>query len=723
MMSSIFDPTRRPQSIPRCFRRPLFRRASGLQFAWLIAVTTSNIAFGAEPGKLAGHWEGKIDIPNVALKFDIDFAMSDGTLSGDISIPVQNASNLALADIAVDGDKVSFAMVGVGGDPKFSGSFTEDGETITGTFTQGGGALDFTMTRGVNRAAKAVDALQGFDDFVNKALDDWRTPGVAIAIVVEDEIVLAKGFGFRDLNKKLPVTTKTLFSIGSSTKAFTTFVLATLIEDGQLEWDKPVMDFLPDFRLFDEYATQHITTRDLVTHRSGLPRHDLVWYNSSATREQLYRRLRYLPPNEELRAKWQYNNLMFMTAGYLIERLTGDTWEHAVRARIFDPLGMNGTSFDKLERGQATEGAVGYQEKDDKLERMSYRLITNVGPAGSIDSNVEDMARWLMLHLGDGKIDGKQVIGDTALEELHTPQVVMTGIPTKPEESPSSYAHGWMTNTSRGHFRVLHGGNIDGFSALVTLYPRDRVGVVALANKNGAAMPGLVTRQAVNQIFGIDDSNWYAEALAKRATAKASQEEADEKKDLVRKTGTHPAHELDAYVGVYEHLGYGTLTITQDNERLQMTYNNIDTPLEHWHYEVFNGLENPDDRVFEDQKIRFLSNMKGEVSAVVSQFELLSDEIVFARKPEAVMSDPEYLAKFLGEYELSGQQVTVGIKGGVLTLHVPGQPRYELEPDREDEFNLKGLAGFSVRFFKDDDATWIARFNQPNGVFDAKRKS
>ena len=693
----------------------------GWSFAWVIAVTLSTSASGGELDRLAGHWEGKIETPGAAIKFDIDFTVNDGVLSGDISIPVQNTSDLALSDITLNGDEVSFAMVGVGGDPAFAGSFSEDGESITGTFSQGGGAFDFTMTRGASRAAKAVDALGGFDDFVNQALDDWLTPGLAIAIVVEDEIVLAKGFGLRDIDKKLPVTTKTLFSIGSSTKAFTTFVLAALIEEGRMEWDKPVTNYLPDFRLYDEYATQHITPRDLVTHRSGLPRHDLAWYNSPATREQLYHRLRFLQPNEELRAKWQYNNLMYMTAGYLIEQLTGDTWEDAVRERIFKPLGMNSSSFEKLEQGQATEGAVGYQEKDDKIERMNYRLIANVGPAGSIDSNVEDMAWWVMLHVGDGRINGKRIIGETALEELHTPQIVIPGIPTKPEESPRSYAHGWMTNTSRGHFQVAHGGNIDGFSALVTLFPRDKVGVVALANKNASPLPALATRQAVNLIFGHDDPNWYAEALEKRAKAKESQEDADEKKEIVRKTGTHPAHDLEAYAGEYDHPGYGTLTIELEGEKLRMVYNNIETPLAHWHYEVFNGLENPDDRAFEDHKIRFLTNMKGDVSGVASRFEMLVDEIIFARKPEAVMSDPEYLAKFLGTYELAGQQITVGIKGDVLTLHVPGQPRYELEPDRDDEFNLKGVAGFSVKFFKDEDETWIARFHQPNGVFDAKR--
>ncbi|MGB2984470.1 MAG: serine hydrolase, partial [Phycisphaerae bacterium] len=512
----------------------------------------------------------------------IDFEKKGDAWEGKISIPMQNAKDIPLANITVEGVNVAFDMPGVPGDPKFSGEFSEDGEKISGEFTQGGVTATFKLERKEDRGPAAREALEGFEEFIDQALRDWETPGLAIGIVLDDEVIYARGFGLRDIEKELPVTPETLFAIGSCTKAFTTFVLGMLVDEGKLDLDKPVGDYLPGFRLYDEHAGTHLTPRDLVTHRSGLPRHDLAWYNSDFDRATLVERLPYYQPNKDLRETWQYNNMMFLTAGYLAGQLAGGTWEQAVRERIFDPLGMTQSNFSVDDSQKAPDFALPYEEKDDEIRKMAFRNIDNVGPAGSINSNIEDMTKWMMVHLNKGKLGGKEIINKATLTDMHTPHMAIAAIPEEKEFSPASYGLGWMVDTYRGHYRVHHGGNIDGFSALVTLFPRDGLGIVTFANKNAAAMPKLATIHAADRVLGLEYKDWNGEALEKWKLGKQARKEAEEKKETLRKPGTKPAHALEEYAGEYEHPGYGLLKIELKYEQLVMVVNNIVTPLVHW---------------------------------------------------------------------------------------------------------------------------------------------
>jgi len=278
-----------------------------LDIPFILFVFFALIALGqapaAPPQDLAGHWEGTIDVPGSKLEVNLDFVkQTDGTWKGDISIPIQGAKDLPLAGIKVEGTDVAFSISGIPGDPTFKGQMSADGAKISGKFSQGGGSFPFELARAADPAAKAKKALEGFDEIVAKGLAQLKVPGAAIAIVKDKEIIFSKGFGFRDVDGKLPMTADTLMAIGSSTKAFTAFTLGTLVDQGQVEWDKPVRNYIPWFRLYDAQAGERLTPRDLVTHRSGLPRHDLVWYNNrTATREDLVRRLAYLPPTADLR--------------------------------------------------------------------------------------------------------------------------------------------------------------------------------------------------------------------------------------------------------------------------------------------------------------------------------------------------------------------------------------------------------------------------------------
>src|SRR4051794_14282864 len=326
-------------------------------------------------------------------------------------------------------------------------------------------------------AEPARNPFDGFEGFVDNVLKDWNLPGLAVGIVQSNKTIYAKGFGFRDVEKRLPVTTNTLFAIGSTTKAFTCAVLGTLVDEGKLDWDKPVRNYIPEFRLKDSHATELTTPRDLVTHRTGLPRHDLVWYGStSISRREVMQRLAYLEPSHAFREKFQYNNLMYVVAGHLIETITGQRWEENVRQRIFAPLGITNSNFSVRDSQRVTDFALPYREEKDEVKRIPFRNIDLVGPAGSINSSIHDMIPWLMLNLNKGKHGDRAIINASTLADIHSPQMTTGATVERADSSQPVYCLGWGISTDHGHRRLAHGGGIDGFITQVILYPDDALG-------------------------------------------------------------------------------------------------------------------------------------------------------------------------------------------------------------------------------------------------------
>jgi CubicO group peptidase (beta-lactamase class C family) len=675
------------------------------------------------PG-LAGHWTGEIRIPGSLLTIDVDFIAGEtGAWRGDISIPVQGARDLPLEQIGRAGDEVTFAIAGVPGNPAFKGRIAADGLSIRGDFSQGGVTFPFQLDRAPDSQAAASGDLGDLDGLITAAMKTFNVPGLAVAVVKGADVVYMKGFGFRDMDQQLPVTPDTLFAIGSSTKAFTTFVLASLVDEGKLEWDRPVRTWIPGFNLSDPFMSERLTPRDLVTHRSGVPRHDLLWYNNeSASRKELVAKLAFVAPNADLREKWQYNNMMFLTAGYLAEAVTGVTWEQAVRMRILDPLGMARTNFSVTDSQKDADFAYGYREDEEKLARMPFRGLTNMGPAGSINSSVREMSHWVIMNLNQGRFGERQVIGPASLAEMHRPQMAMGVVPQRADILPSGYGLGWFTESYRGHPHAHHGGNIDGFSAMVSLFPNDGVGLVILTNLNGTPLRDLLVRHVADRMLHLEPVEWIADAAGKRALGKAAEKEAREKKFATRRPGTQTAHPLEEYAGDYLHPGYGRVTVNCRDGRLEIRYNGIATPLEHWHFETFNGLK-AGDPTFEDMKYSFRTDVNGHVAAVAAAFEGAVEDIVFARQPDAWMSDPAALARFAGEYELAGQVVTISVKGDALVATIPGQPAYDLVPGLGGMFALKQARVVSLRFVTDAaGAVSHVEMYQPGGTYTVKRR-
>ena len=664
---------------------------------------------------IAGRWDGAIALPAQKLEIHVDFEPAGSGWKGDIDIPAQNASNLPLAAVVVDGPRVSFQIAGVPGTPAFSG--TVAGDTINGDFSQGGATFPFTLTRGAKPDPAA--RVAGMDDFITTALKSWDVPGLALAVVADGRVVWAKGFGQRNIEKNLPMTADTLLPIGSITKSFTTLAMGMLVDEGRLEWDKPVRTYVPEFRAADEILTARLTPRDLVTHRTGLPRHDLVWFNNQdLSREQIVGRLAHLGASEDLRARYQYNNLMFLAGGFLVERLTGKPWEEVIRERVFAPLDMKRSTFSDAEAERDPDHARGYREDDGRILLRPFREVGNMGPVGSISSSANEMARYALLQLNRGKVGDRQLVQPSTLREMHTPQVSHGTLPDQPELGPASYGLGWNIDTYRGKLRVAHGGNIDGFSALLTLFPNDGLAVVALSNANGTAMPGIIRNHIADRMLDLPARDWNGEALGRRELARKVAKDAEKKKTATRKTGTAPSHAIDDYAGEYENPGYGVLKIDRlSGNELQATYNRIVTPLEHWHYDTWNGREVEQDPTFADMKYLFWTDFAGNISAVEASFEPRVDPIVFRKRPDARLSDPKHLARFAGDYLLGPQAINLSLRGNKLVMTIANQPPYELVPDIDGWFNLKGLTGFRARLSEE-----TIELSQPNGLFTATRQ-
>ena len=692
--------------------------------ALLVVLIVSTTAWAESP--FDGHWQGAIDLPAGTLELDIDITSdADGRLSGDISIPVQQIRDRALGSFAASGNTVSFVIPGIPGAPTFEGALSEDGATLSGPFRQGGAELTFSLRRGDDPAVAARAALEGFEAVVEKAVADFNVPGLGIAIVAGGEVVMARGFGHRDIENDLPMTADTLFAIGSTTKAMTATVLGMMVDEGKLDWDAPLVRYLPRFRLEDPMVTARITPRDLVTHRSGLPRHDLLWYsNNAGTRAEMIERFGHLELTADLRERFQYNNLMFMTAGYLAGQLDGTTWEEATRQRLFAPLGMDRSTFSVADSQKDADHALPYYENDDdQLVRLPFRPIDLIGPAGSVNSSVNEMATWLRFNLSGGEHEGEPLILSSTLADIHAPHMTLS--PAGPESriSQNAYGMGWMVEVYRGHRRVQHGGGIDGFVTSVAFYPDDDLGIVAFTNR-GSGLSTLVSQTAADRVLGLEPADWIGKALERMKEGQEAAEEAEAKKDAVRVESTAPSRSLDAYAGTYRDPGYGTLTVRHEDGALHATFNGIDTPLAHWHYDVWKGdPADEKDTTFRDMTYQFRADFDGQIAELVVPFELTATPIVLAKQPDAAMTDPTFLAGLVGTYEgATGQRGEIKLSGTTLTVHLPGQPVYTLVPEVSGRFGIEGLQGFTVGFETDAEGQGTTlTFFQPNGVFTSKR--
>ena len=576
------------------------------------------------------------------------------------------------------------------------------------------------------KAERAKKVLEGFDEEVADSLTGYQIPGAAIGIVVDGYVVYSKGFGLRDREKKTPVTADTLFLIGSCTKAFTAFAMGCLVDEGLANWDDRIVDWIPDFRLSDQYASQMLTIRDLLSHQTRLPRHDYIWYNSNLTRTELFQRIRYLDLALDNCEHFHYNNLMYMTVGMAMEKIANKKWEDLVSQKILNPLRMTHTGFSSAEMKKSSDYALPYIEKEDGLKRMPIRDFTLIAPGGGMYSNSNDMCRWMQLQLKHGEWQQKSLISFATFKEMQAPQVVVSGYPESKEEQVRAYGLGWYIQSYLGSLNVMHDGTLDGYMSAVSLLPQKDIGVVVLCNKNLTAWPRLVIMEAFDRILEMPRNGWLKEGLEGLAKNKEMQQENQKKESLNRKVGTAPSHSLEDYIGEYENPGYGIFNVEYVDGVLRVVYNNLIFPLEHWHYDVFNitGASEETFISLKNIKATFRNNVNGDICEVVVPLETKTPDVVFVRKPKDSLSNIAYLRSFAGVYEIYSYTVEILLRNQVLYAIIPGQPMYELTPTGENEFSIKSFTGFTVRFVMDaNHQVEEALLIQPYGiVYTAKPK-
>ena len=584
------------------------------------------------------------------------------------------------------------------------------------------------MTAGLGFSAqeqKITQKLQGFDAYMKKILKDWNAPGVGVGVVADGKLVFAKGYGYRDMEKKLPITPKTLFQIASNTKLFTAVAAGMLVNEGKLTWDKPVRDSVPAVRFYNNELNDTVTLRDMLGHRTGITRHDMIWYQTDLSRKEVFERLKYLEPKEPLRQAFIYNNMMYIGAGYLIELLSGKPWEEFVRERIFAPLGMNASRFSIADMLQQPDYGVLFTEKRDSAELYKipyYEDAVAVAPAGAIISNIDDLSHWLIALMSDGKYGGKQALPADVLKATLQPGIAIPNTAAEMmgyyEELNSAYGMGRFTSSYRGHLLTSHGGDLDGFHSQVSFMPREQIGVIVFViGDHCASLYDTVSYNVYERLLGMSQTPWSERQLEIRKKGKKAGTEGRAKAGADRVPNTSPSHPLADYAGAYEHPAYGILKIGLKDGQLQFDFHRIRFPLTHFHYDRF---DTPNDERFGIWSVNFGTNPQGDIDKIAMSLD--EAEAVFTRKPESL--GRELLQQLAGPYETpTGFTIQVALKeDGILYVVIPGQPDQPLVHYKGLQFRIKEFSDLVLEFVMEDGRVKAIKQRDPSGEYTLTRK-
>lgn len=436
---------------------------------------------------------------------------------------------------------------------------------------------------------------------IHDSLARWDVPSVSVCAVRDGQVLFAGGIGARD-GALSPADGKTIYEIASCTKAFTAAAAGVLATEGKLDFDAPVIEYMPDFRLSDLYAQNHLTVRDFLSHRSGLPRHEYAWYGTGFTREELYRNLRYLSVNAPIRYRFQYSNFNYFIAGCLIERISGMKIEDFLKEKLLSPLGMDRsyTRFSEIRRHR--NSALAFDHAQDYTMSGVREIPYYASPAendaagtgdptaaaGCILSCAEDMGKWLLFNLNGGLAGGREIVKKEYLDLIRSPHIYIGADPDySPERGPVSYALGWEYSIYRGRPMVQHGGNINGFSSSMALLPEDGTGVFVSANMNVTLLADAVALEVLDELAGAEDGRWTERLYRANEALFAHVREVYAAGSAEPVPGTHPSHDPSAYAGDYEAPGYRRFRIEEKDGRLTADFNTFRTALRHWQYDSF----------------------------------------------------------------------------------------------------------------------------------------
>ncbi len=537
-----------------------------------------------------------------------------------------------------------------------------------------------------------MSRLTDLDAYVPAAMESWSCPGVALAIVRGDEVLHQGVYGWGDVENQAPLTAGTRFAMASVTKSFTAMSAALLVDEGKLEWDKPVQEYMPEFILDDAYATRHVTVRDMLSHRTGLPRHDWAAWRLDISRAEFVQRMRHFKFSATFREKFQYNNLMYYAAAHLVEKLAGQKWEDFVQARLFAPLGMAASNFQPAPPQAGQTNALGYRVDRDAagraqgLVRMPFGQHTELSPgsAGALFSTLADLTQWLKVHVNAGRAGNVQLVSPDNLKQMHLPHTVIPGGGYNEAlmgHTIFTYGLGWFVEPYQGQTLVQHGGNVEGHSLMIGCVPQAKLGVVALTNIAQLPLRDVLLFESLDRALDLPDRDWNTKFHALYDPLLAGQAQAKQTAAQERVAAAPPSHPLETYLGEYAAEGYPDFAVRLEAGQLQArTVGSFDwSGLRHYHYDVFEWhLADFDEWI----KVRFLVNDTGDVESVAVPLEPAVENIVFTRIPPELGAD--LLAALAGEYALpiEGIVITLSVHDGKVYAAQTGNPPEEIKPYR-----------------------------------------
>lgn len=579
--------------------------------------------------------------------------------------------------------------------------------------------------RAQDKSGEVARKLEGFDAFMEKTLKDWNAPGIGVGVVIEDKLVFAKGYGYRDYEKKLPITPSTLFPIASNTKLFTAIAAGFLVEEGKLTWNRPIRESVPSIQFYDDYLNNTITLRDMLSHRTGITRHDSIWYKADYNEQELFHRLKYLEPKEPPRQIFLYNNMMYAGVGYSVRLQSGKPWTEFVREKILNPLEMKSTVYSISDMLKQPDYGVPFTEKRDTMEIYKipyYEDTAGLAAAGAIISNIEDMSHWLIALMNDGKYGGQTVLPPKVIQATLEPSIALpnTGVQARGwwEVLNTAYGMGRQTASYRGHLITLHGGDLPGFHSQVSYMPRERIGVIVFViGDHAAPLYNPISYNVYERLLGMDQTPWTERQLDIRLKNKKAGTEARSKAGAARVANTKPSHPLADYVGEYDHPAYGLMRIGLKGEQLQFDFHKIHFPLTHFHYERF---DTPDDEQDGKWSVNFATNPEGDVD--LATMSLDEADAVFKRK--APTTDGALAERLAGTYETpNGLKFQVVTRpGGELYVLFSGQPDEKLIPYKGLKFRVPEFADVVFEFVEENGQVTSLKQTEPSGEYVFKRK-
>lgn len=485
----------------------------------------------------------------------------------------------------------------------------------------------------LNGQTKTNINLQQLDEYYAKMVKDWDLPGATIGIVKEGELVFSGNYGVLEIGKKDKPDENTLYAIASNSKAFTSAIIGMLVQEGKLNWNDKVKKYLPYFELYDPWVSNEITIRDILSHRVGLGTFsgDVIWYKSDLTSEEIIRRARYIPKAYSFRAGYGYSNLMYITAGEIIKKVTGKNWSENVKERILKPLKMDRSITTPQDLTSLGNYATPHGRENDINIPIEWEDWEEIGATGGLISSVSDIAKWMIFNLNHGIHNKDTLLTKETRNLVWTPHNNFRVDHTKKndfERHFSSYGLGWGLSDYHGKLRVGHTGGFDGMITAITLIPDEKLGVVVLTN--GMKSPIMAaTYKALDMFLGVESKDWSTEILNRRNKYEKKDSRISDRKQK-RVLNTEPSLALKKYTGVYKSDIYGEIKITLDNHQLILEFEHspdLSAILTHWHYDVWKINWDQKHAWFSFGTVKF--NIDNNMDVKGLDFDVPNDDIFF----------------------------------------------------------------------------------------------